>query len=94
MSALAALASGLIGSCALTAAHEATRRVVSDAPRMDVLGEREVVVEAEPFSLEHASQIFKNLAHLGREIAFADNFSRFIHRELAGNCNQLGSFDS
>src|SRR5438874_1816411 len=42
MSAIAALGSGLIGAGVLTAAHEATRRAVRDAPRIDVLGERAI----------------------------------------------------
>jgi hypothetical protein len=35
-----ALASGLTGAAALTAAHETLRRLVPDAPRMDVMGAR------------------------------------------------------
>ncbi len=42
MSAVAALGSGLVGSCALTAAHQLLRGATSDAPRMDVLGERAI----------------------------------------------------
>lgn len=36
----AALASGLAGAAALTAVHEAGRRLIPHAPRVDVLGER------------------------------------------------------
>src|SRR5690606_25116376 len=36
------LASGLAGAVVLTAIHEAARRVISDAPRMDVVGMRAV----------------------------------------------------
>lgn len=35
-----AITSGAAGAVALTLAHEATRRVTADAPRMDVLGKR------------------------------------------------------
>ena len=35
-----ALGAGLTGAVALTAAHEALRRLRSDAPRMDVVGKR------------------------------------------------------
>jgi hypothetical protein len=37
---LKALGSGLVGACALTLIHEAARRFIDDAPRMDVLGMR------------------------------------------------------
>lgn len=37
---LKALGSGLAGAVALTLVHEAARRVIDDAPRMDVLGMR------------------------------------------------------
>lgn len=40
MSLLRALGSGLAGACALTLIHEAARRVLPDAPRMDILGMR------------------------------------------------------
>jgi len=42
MSLLAALGSGLAGACALTAIHETARRVLPEAPRMDVLGMRAI----------------------------------------------------
>jgi hypothetical protein len=42
MSTLEALGSGLVGATALTAIHESARRTFSDAPRMDVLGERAI----------------------------------------------------
>lgn len=37
---LKALGSGLVGACALTLVHEAARRYIDDAPRMDVVGMR------------------------------------------------------
>ncbi len=37
-----ALASGLVGAVALTVVHETARRVVPEAPRMDVLGMRAI----------------------------------------------------
>jgi hypothetical protein len=40
--AVAALAGGAAGAVALTLVHEAARRAVPDAPRMDVLGERAI----------------------------------------------------
>src|SRR5947209_18621022 len=50
---LKALGSGLVGACALTLIHEAARRFLDDAPRMDVLGMRAVAktlraVDVEP----------------------------------------------
>lgn len=42
MSTLEALGSGLVGAAALTAIHETARHTFSDAPRMDVLGERAI----------------------------------------------------
>ena len=42
MSTLEALGSGLVGATALTAIHESARRTFSDAPRMDILGERAI----------------------------------------------------
>lgn len=42
MKTLEALASGAAGACALTAVHEAARRAVPHAPRMDVLGMRSI----------------------------------------------------
>jgi hypothetical protein len=41
-SVLPSLAAGLAGAAVLTAVHESTRRLVDDAPRMDVLGERAI----------------------------------------------------
>ena len=38
----AAFAAGACGAVALTAVHQLARRVTSDAPRMDVLGERAI----------------------------------------------------
>lgn len=38
MKVLKALGSGFVGACALTLLHETARRVIPDAPRMDVLG--------------------------------------------------------
>lgn len=38
MSLLRAMGSGLVGACALTVIHESARRVIPEAPRMDVLG--------------------------------------------------------
>ena len=42
MSLPAAVGSGVAGACALTLLHQAARRAVPHAPRMDVLGERAV----------------------------------------------------
>jgi len=42
MKTLNALASGLVGACILTAIHETTRRLVPNAPRMDILGMRAI----------------------------------------------------
>jgi len=42
MATLEALSSGLVGATALTAIHESARKTFSDAPRMDVLGERAI----------------------------------------------------
>ncbi|MBC5776006.1 hypothetical protein H8S95_18160 [Pontibacter sp. KCTC 32443] len=42
MKILEALAGGLAGACVLTLAHESLRRVVPEAPRMDVLGMRAI----------------------------------------------------
>jgi hypothetical protein len=39
---LEAVASGVAGACALTLLHETVRRVLPDAPRMDVLGMRAI----------------------------------------------------
>ena len=38
-----ALASGLVGAATLTLIHETGRRLISDAPRMDVLGKRALI---------------------------------------------------
>jgi hypothetical protein len=50
---LKALGSGLVGACALTLIHEAARRYIDDAPRMDVVGMRAIAktlraVDVEP----------------------------------------------
>lgn len=37
-----AIAGGLAGACVLTAVHETMRRLVPDAPRMDILGMRAI----------------------------------------------------
>ena len=37
-----AMAGGLAGACVLTLVHESLRRIVPDAPRMDVLGMRSI----------------------------------------------------
>lgn len=42
MGLLSALGSGLAGACALTLLHEAGRRVIPAAPRMDILGMRAI----------------------------------------------------
>ena len=42
MKVLEALAGGLAGACVLTIAHESLRRVVPEAPRMDILGMRAI----------------------------------------------------
>jgi hypothetical protein len=39
---LKAMGSGLVGACALTLIHEAARRYIDDAPRMDVVGMRAI----------------------------------------------------
>lgn len=40
--AIKAMAGGLAGACALTILHETARRLMPDAPRMDVLGMRSI----------------------------------------------------
>ncbi|MGI9105242.1 MAG: hypothetical protein ACR2G4_03245 [Pyrinomonadaceae bacterium] len=42
MSLIQATASGFIGACTLTLVHESARRVLPDAPRLDVLGMRAI----------------------------------------------------
>jgi hypothetical protein len=42
MSLLKALGGGLVGACALTLLHEAGRRVIPNAPRMDIIGMRAI----------------------------------------------------
>ncbi|MBF9255300.1 hypothetical protein I2I11_18525 [Pontibacter sp. 172403-2] len=42
MGIMKALAGGLAGACVLTLVHETARRLVADAPRMDVLGMRAI----------------------------------------------------
>ncbi len=42
MSLLKAMAGGLAGACIITVIHETTRRLVPEAPRMDVLGMRAI----------------------------------------------------
>ncbi|HVF57103.1 MAG TPA: hypothetical protein VM934_13190 [Pyrinomonadaceae bacterium] len=42
MSLVKALGSGLVGACALTLIHESARRLLPNAPRMDVLGMRAI----------------------------------------------------
>lgn len=42
MGLLKALGGGLVGACALTLLHEAGRRVIPNAPRMDILGMRAI----------------------------------------------------
>ncbi|HEX5707289.1 MAG TPA: hypothetical protein VFX96_08335 [Pyrinomonadaceae bacterium] len=42
MSLLKALGGGLVGACALTLLHEVGRRVIPNAPRMDILGMRAI----------------------------------------------------
>ena len=42
MKIMEALAGGLIGACVVTVVHESLRRVVPEAPRMDILGMRAI----------------------------------------------------
>jgi hypothetical protein len=42
MGLLAALGSGIVGACALTAIHETARKTIPNAPRIDVLGKRAI----------------------------------------------------
>ena len=63
---LKALGSGLVGACALTLIHEAARRFLDDAPRMDVLGMRAVAktmraVDVEPPVALHEAALVGDL---------------------------------
>lgn len=42
MGIMKALAGGLVGACVLTLVHESARRLVTNAPRMDLLGMRAI----------------------------------------------------
>ena len=44
-----ALASGLIGAVVLTVVHETARKVSSEAPRVDLLGEQAIAETLESF---------------------------------------------
>lgn len=44
-----ATASGLIGACTLTLIHESARRVIPNAPRMDILGMRVIAKSFKQF---------------------------------------------
>jgi hypothetical protein len=49
---LKALGSGLFGACVLTLIHETARRVIDDAPRMDVVGMRAIAKTMRAASVE------------------------------------------
>jgi hypothetical protein len=49
---LKALGSGLVGACALTLIHEAARRYIDEAPRMDVVGMRAITKTLRAVDLE------------------------------------------
>jgi hypothetical protein len=53
--AIEALAAGAAGATVLTLAHEAARRVVPNAPRMDVLGRRAIAAGARAVGAEPPS---------------------------------------
>jgi hypothetical protein len=52
MKMLASIAGGLAGALVLTALHEATRRLVADAPRMDLLGEEALTLSLKAAKVE------------------------------------------
>ena len=71
---LKALGSGLVGAAALTLVHEAARRYIDDAPRMDVVGMRAITktlraVDVEPpvplHELTLAGDIVSNSLYYG-----------------------------
>ncbi len=64
---LKALGSGLVGACALTLVHEAARRYINDAPRMDVVGMRAITktlraVDVEPPVPLHEAALVGDIA--------------------------------
>ncbi|HEX8283636.1 MAG TPA: hypothetical protein VF588_09795 [Pyrinomonadaceae bacterium] len=64
---LKALGSGLVGACALTLVHEAARRYIDDAPRMDVVGMRAITktlraVDVEPPVPLHEAALVGDIA--------------------------------
>ena len=71
---LASVGSGLVGAVAVTALHEATRRVAAHPPRMDILGRRAIKK-----SLDAAGQDTKPRAELQRWALVGDIVSNTIY---------------
>jgi hypothetical protein len=83
MKAINALASGLAGACVLTLTHETVRRLVPDAPRMDVLGMRAIAQTMEGAGKEPpAEDTLHTWALIG------DIISNTLYYSLAGTGKQ------
>src|SRR5579871_2455117 len=78
---LQALGGGLAGACALTLLHETTRRVVPDAPRMDVLGERALAS-----GLRGAGMDVPSRGRLHKMALGGDVVANSLYYSLAGLC--------
>ena len=79
MSLLRAVAGGFIGACALTIIHESARRMIPDAPRMDVLGMRAIAKSMRRLNqAPPAEDRLHDLALLG------DIFSNSLYYSLVG----------
>lgn len=65
MEALESLGSGVAGACALTLIHETARRVVPDAPRLDVLGMRALAKSMRAADVELPNIELRDLALAG-----------------------------
>ncbi|WP_266203266.1 hypothetical protein [Pontibacter kalidii] len=78
--AIRAMAGGLAGACVLTLVHETVRRLVPDAPRMDVLGMR-AISKLMKMSGEEPPQDKEELHNWSLA---GDIFSNSVYYSLAG----------
>ena len=79
MATLEALGSGLVGATALTAIHESARKTLSDAPRMNVLGERAIARSMEMVGREPPPEDDLHTAAL-----FGDVVANSLYYSLVG----------
>lgn len=89
MKTVAAISSGLAGACALTLLHESARRLVPEAPRADVLGERAIKKVMRALQRKPPAQRRLHNISLGGDIVFNTLYYSLVGlggREQAWSC--------